>query len=234
MKNKKVLLAGTLFAIISVGMTLSAPEARAASNWKNYFSNEEAKSMKKMVANYVRDQIEENKASWKGIISGKNIKKNSITADNLKDGVMDVEVEDGAIDNAKLADSAVTASKIAEGAITADVVDETVAKRTIYTGTIECDESAADEVVDVGSSHDLYKVIDAPEIEMSKSPVVNLFYRVPAAWTVNQVAEDLWTTPDYNYLYFHEGEIVLLYGHSFENEDPTTCVYTDYNLTVSY
>jgi len=64
--------------ILSLAMILAfsftiAPKTNAATNWADYFTKDEASSIKKMVDKYIRGQIDDDAKNWKGVIGKKQV-----------------------------------------------------------------------------------------------------------------------------------------------------------------
>ncbi|EKE25916.1 MAG: hypothetical protein ACD_5C00006G0004 [uncultured bacterium] len=71
MQNKKKLVVVAI-ASIAIGMLmLVAGQAQASSDWKDYFSYEEMKSLKNKAVDSVKSKIESD-SDWKGIIGASN------------------------------------------------------------------------------------------------------------------------------------------------------------------
>ncbi len=66
-KTKRI----ALFAVVSLFAVSTAATVSAGSNWEDYFSRSEAKSIKKMVKKSLLNELEDPDKEWKGIIGEK-------------------------------------------------------------------------------------------------------------------------------------------------------------------
>lgn len=82
MQNKKKLILVAV-ASVAIGAAMFAGQVKASSSWKDYFSENEANSLKKYVAEYIREQLKNNNKDWKGIISAKELDNGTINADKV-------------------------------------------------------------------------------------------------------------------------------------------------------
>lgn len=194
MQNKKKLVVIAI-ASVAIGAVMFTSQAKAASSsWKEYFSENEANSLKKYVAEYIREQLKNNNKDWKGVISAKEL------------------------DN---------------GTINADKVDNTIAKKKIYTGSVTCDKSFATKTTAPAGDPDelsFYKKIEIPEIRLSDAPMVTLLTKKPSDSVFTQLASDIWSSND---AVISEGALWL----DFANEDNGTgfaCFVSDYKIIVTY
>jgi hypothetical protein len=77
LSNKKMQqkMKAILFLLVAV-IGLTAVQAKAATNnWKDYFTLDEGKALRKMVDKYVRQQLEEGEDNWEGIIGKDSVDK---------------------------------------------------------------------------------------------------------------------------------------------------------------
>ena len=181
--NNKII--STLLCIIFAGVLLINPlKAKAAFNWADYFTKDEATTIKKMVDKYIRGQIEEDAKNWKGIIGKKQ-------------------------------------------------VDDTIVKQKVYTGTINCSESFADDTTASPSDPDeitYYKKISIPEIDLSEIPQVSLYVKITSEDDRSQLGNNLWSnrtitiTDDYAWFSFGDSD----------TGDPISCSFSEYKILVNY
>lgn len=60
---------------LAVATNVKAEVISKKTTWKDYFTQDEAKMIKKMTQNYIIDQLDENANDWKGVISAKQVDK---------------------------------------------------------------------------------------------------------------------------------------------------------------
>ncbi|HMN19231.1 MAG TPA: hypothetical protein PKA31_01380 [Candidatus Moranbacteria bacterium] len=104
MKNLRLL--PVLLGVLGVAV-LGASKAEAASSWKDYFTRDEAKVIKKTAEKYIREQIEQNSKEWKGIISSKMIDDEAINAKKVDGTIAKKKVVTVKIDSVDEADKMV-------------------------------------------------------------------------------------------------------------------------------
>lgn len=86
-----------LMLVIIVAISIIAiPKAQAATNWADYFTKDEASSIKKMVDKYIRGQIDDNEKEWKGVIGKKQV-DNSIAKKKIYTGTYPSSIDDADI-----------------------------------------------------------------------------------------------------------------------------------------
>jgi len=108
--NRKVVSAVVaIVAIVAIGVMTVAVQAQAKSNaWKDFFSQDEATAIKKMVGNYIQDQLDSGKKDWKGIISGKAIDKGAIDASKVNSSIAKRKVYTGTFPASEAARDAIS------------------------------------------------------------------------------------------------------------------------------
>lgn len=77
MQHKKVLVATLVLAAIFMAFGAYAETAATTKKitWKDYFTQDEAKMIKKLTQDYIIKQLDENDTEWKGVISAKQVDK---------------------------------------------------------------------------------------------------------------------------------------------------------------
>ena len=85
-----------LLAIIAVFSIIAIPKVQAATNWADYFTNDEASTIKKMVDKYIRSEIEDDEKKWKGVI-GKQQVDNSVAKKKIYTGTYPSSIDDADI-----------------------------------------------------------------------------------------------------------------------------------------
>ncbi len=89
MKNKNKML---LLGVLSLTFSLFAfNTASAKYNWADYFSRDEAKSIKKMTRKSVKNKLKKPGKSWKNILSGKVLKDGAISGDKIENGTITID-----------------------------------------------------------------------------------------------------------------------------------------------
>ena len=159
MKQKQMILAVVMFSVFSiVAFSAHASAATKKTTWKDYFSWNEAKMIKKLSSDFVRERLESGNGDWKKIISGNSIDNNSIgenklrngavsseklandavTADKIKDGtIISEDIEDNGIATIDLENNAVTSAKIADGTVLSeDIEDNGIATVDLEDGAV--------------------------------------------------------------------------------------------------
>lgn len=117
-----------------------------------------------------------------------------------------------------------------EGVINKDAVDDSIAKRKVYTGTFPAsidDADAVDCVEDDPDECSYHKKIAVPEIDISdwsKAPLITVYTEG------NTALGDVWTEEDYN---FEDGYLWLLYANA-EIEIESEQFNDAYKIIVSY
>lgn len=166
--NKKIVYTILLLLVTSFVMTA---KAEAKSNWDQYFSVEEAKSIKNMVKKSILSEFENPDGDWKKLIGSKMLKDGSIDVNKIKDGAIDV-----------------------------NKVSEDVVKRKIYTGTYPSSVEVADKAIHDDADLDEYDYfikIAAPEIDASNVPLLNLYEKNEYS---SQIGSSAWATGEVSYI----------------------------------
>jgi hypothetical protein len=178
---KKTISLVIAFAIIAI----ATPKTNAAFDWEKYFSKNEGTAIKRMVDNYIRDQIEENDKNWKGIIGKKQ-------------------------------------------------VDNSIAKRKVYTGTIACDDSIADESNESGENTYYYKKISVPELDLSDMPQIDVYSPSSDLETDKSfLGSDLWASRN-DEVDFQDGYVWVYYGADLGDGIDCTDGFSSYKVVVNY
>jgi hypothetical protein len=86
---KKTLILAMIVAVLIIAI----PKTQAATNWADYFTKDEAASIKKMVDKYIRGQIDDNEKEWKGVIGNKQVDK-SIAKKKIYTGTYPSSISD--------------------------------------------------------------------------------------------------------------------------------------------
>ncbi len=86
---KKILM----LAIILAVSIIAIPKTQAATNWADYFTKDEASSIKKMVDKYIRGQIDDNEKEWKGVIGKKQV-DDSVAKKKIHTGTYPSSIDD--------------------------------------------------------------------------------------------------------------------------------------------
>ncbi len=148
--TRKLVSAVVAVAIVAIGVMTAASQAQAASNaWKDFFSQDEATAIKKMVGSYIQNQLEDGKKDWKGVISGKAI-------------------DNGAIDSKKV-DSSITKKKIYTGTMPTSATGADKVIIDDEEGTTDYFKKISSDAVELNNNPQiaLYKKIDESSFDAS-------------------------------------------------------------------
>ena len=169
-------------------------------------------------------------AADNSVTSAKIVDGAIIATDLASNSVTNVKIVDGAINSAKIADSSIDTADIADGAVTAAKVDNTVAKRVVYTGTI--DTTVANPANIPNSKTDgngfYYKDIPLSEYTLANPPSVSIYFQSPtmdATWSF--LGSNMWE-PFYHDEVYTDGHLWLEYYHA------GSYVTKAYKIVVNY
>ena len=161
-----------------------APKTNAAVNWADYFTKDEATTIKKMVDTYIRGQIDDNAKNWKGLIGSKQ-------------------------------------------------VDDSIAKRKVYTGTIANDISIADKTAVDDENYTYYfKLISVPEFSLD-SDASNIVIYINDNRVSRLLGETVWVAVGGSYTNLKNGYVWINYASKSESGNPSYDV-SDYKIIVTY
>jgi len=120
----------------------------------------------------------------------------------------------------------ISGSQLKDNAVGTDKVSSSIAKRKVYTGTIDCSDTGYDVKYGTGEDTEYWKKIHVPEIDISEGPQVFVYSKgnYPA------LGDDVWAS---NGAAFVDGYVFILYGGG----DPIDCegyTHGDYKIVVTH